>query len=140
MPTVFFTWGYVTSMGGGAKDNVYSIGDEIAWGIVSERVPTWTWFDESSANVGDPDLGRVMVLELALAYPCEQCGKVSRHPCIEITSNTIVNASWRADRSDLPITQVEYLTFGATGWEPRPDLESRPLSHLRDAPRRVIRK
>ena len=71
---VGFQWGHCAYPWSDSSRPSYCIGDALSWRAdVGGRVPAWRYFDDGTANVGDPREGDVLVRESE--YDIRQCGR-----------------------------------------------------------------
>ena len=126
-----FQWGYCPS----TSDRVthaYRVGDPILWRLDDTgRIHAWAYFLSSqTANVGDPNIGDVLVRESEFGIRgCGCCGHAFHGIGVLIRGGVIQHV--QIFEHPLPASAISLINADGS-LQPRPDWDDRPMIGLAD--------
>lgn len=125
-----FQWGYCSTPLGGIGQT-YSVGDEIVWRVDSQGMaPKWTYFRNGGGNLGDPNIGDLLVRESELDQKtCRKCG--FQYDGIGITIRSGVIREARCFIDGLPGCDISVLDLDGL-LVPRPEWDDHPMPVVAD--------
>lgn len=122
-----FQWGYCPYPYSDSNRDSYKTGDSLLWRTdANGRVPAWRYFDDGTANIGDPRDGNVVIREGEFEISrCLKCSWAFGAIGILVRDGRIDGVQAFPDWP----SGVEVIVVGACGQLiPRPDWTDRPMA------------